>query len=79
MVKYGKYQIWSSKKTDDKTKCDNKSFGDDPIPGIHKGCWCDKYDFYSGGDIKEDKARWEAKEKKEEEEKTARMQAEKVK
>ena len=78
MTKYGKYELWSSKKTNDETKCDTKTFGD-PLPGVKKGCWCDKYDFYDGKDYKEDRARWEAKEKKEDEEKTARQQAEKVK
>jgi hypothetical protein len=77
MVKYGKY----IKKTDQNsdTECTSASFGSDPTPGVLKQCMCDKYSYYNTTQYNQDKSVWELKEKKEEEEKTARMQLEKVK
>jgi len=61
------------------TTCSNGSFKSDPQPGVQKQCFCDKFGYYNTTQVDSDKSVWEAKEKKEEDEKTARSQAEKVK
>lgn len=77
MVKYGKYLFMKDQSAD--TTCSNESFKSDPLPGVQKQCFCDRYSYYNITQYNEDKAVWEQKEKKEEEEKRARMQAESVK
>lgn len=45
MAKYGKYLFIKNQTAD--APCSSQTFGSDPLPGVQKQCFCDRYGYYN--------------------------------